>query len=81
MHLPSSSWRKKGFNISVGCTKSDSVDNNMAEICNEFIMDARYRSIVSILKSIFQSVRKRIVAKKTWATSIEQPIAPRIIKN
>jgi len=59
--------------------KCDLVDNNMAEIFNVFIMDARYMPIVSILKEIFTQV-KRIASKNQWAASLEQLIAPNILK-
>ena len=44
--------------------KCDSVDNNMADIFNAFIMDARYMPIVSMLKTMFHSIMKRITVKK-----------------
>jgi len=44
--------------------KCDSVDNNMAESFNAFIMDATYVPIVSMLKEIFKQVMKRIASKK-----------------
>ena len=38
--------------------KCDSVDNNMAEIFNGSIVEARYLPIVSMLREIFKTVMK-----------------------
>ena len=40
--------------------KYDLVDNNMAEIFNGFIVEARYLHIVSMLREIFKVVIKRV---------------------
>ena len=59
--------------------KCDSIDNNMAEIFNGSIVEARYFPIVSMLREIFKSVTKRVAQRKSWVAKLEGSLCPRIM--
>ena len=59
--------------------KCDSVDNNMAQIFNGSIMEARYLPLVSMLREIFKAIMKRVAQRKSWATKLEDSICHTII--
>ena len=50
--------------------KCDSVDNNMAEIFNGSIIEARFRPIITMLEDIFESIMARVASRKTIAQSL-----------
>ena len=53
--------------------KCDSINNNVAEIFNGFIMHARYMPIISMFKTMFKFITKRIIAKKKIMGIIFRP--------
>ena len=47
--------------------RCDSVDNNMAEIFNAFIIEHRFKPIVTMLEDIFPSIIRKVASKKKIA--------------
>lgn len=43
----------------------DSIDNNMAEMLNGVIIEARFKPIVSMLEEIHEAIMKRLAVFKT----------------
>ena len=52
----------------------------MAEIFNAFIIEARFKPIVTMLDDIFTSVMTRVACRKHWCENLQQDICPRILK-
>ena len=61
------------------------VDNNMAENFNGWIMDARFKPIISMLDDIRKQVMSRIANKRrsvrTWITNISPRALEKLEKN
>lgn len=50
-------------------SKSDMVDNNVSEAFNSSIVEARYKSIITMLEEIRLKVMTRIVDKRKYCQS------------
>jgi len=60
--------------------KCDSVDNNMAEIFNAFIIEERFMPIWTMLDAIFKKVMTRVASRKQMSDHLQQDICPVILK-
>ena len=60
--------------------KCDSVDNNMVEIFNAFIIEHRFKPIVTMLEDIFRIIMTRVASKKKIAYHLDLSICPIILK-
>jgi len=60
--------------------KCDSVDNNMDEIFNAFILVERFMPIWTMLDTIFKKVMTRVAFRKQMADHLHQDICPMILK-
>ncbi|KAK9168867.1 hypothetical protein Syun_001007 [Stephania yunnanensis] len=69
-------WSKAYFNEKVNC---DVVDNNLAETFNGWILEARCKSIISMLEDIRRKVMKRLVKKKQESTKWHCDVSPRVL--
>jgi len=60
--------------------KCDSVDNNMAEIFNAFIIEVRFKPIKTMLEEIFESIMTTVASRKAIAYNLQQQTCPAILK-
>jgi len=60
--------------------KCDTVDNNMSETFNGWILHARVLPIIAMLEEIMTMVMTRIGVKKNYAEKWKTDIAPRVVK-
>ncbi|KAK8604369.1 hypothetical protein V6N13_099313 [Hibiscus sabdariffa] len=74
---PIQHWAKAYFSATSTC---DVVDNNMAEAFNAWILDARYKSIISLLEDIRVMVMSRLHVKRTWASKWRTNISPKALE-
>jgi len=70
-------WSRAWFNIGSNC---DSVDNNMCESFNNWIVDVRAHPIISMLEGIRTNVFVRIQQNRTKASKWNTRICPNILK-
>lgn len=70
-------WSRAWFNIGSNC---DSVDNNMCESFNNWIVDIRAHPIISLLEGIRTKVYVKIQQNRTKAASWPGKICPNILK-
>lgn len=59
-------WCKAYFDLLCKC---DICDNNMCKSFNGFIIEARYKSIMTMLKNIRRLVMKRTVDRRKYLNS------------
>ena len=82
LHYPLHQWCKVFFTTESCC---DVVDNNMAETFNGWIMDARFKPIITMLDDIRKQVISRIAKKKssvqTWISGISPRALEKLEKN
>jgi len=50
--------------------KYNSMDNNMSEIFNGTIIEAKFKPIVSMLKQIYNKIMKRVAVMKEWVAGL-----------
>ena len=70
-------WSRAWFNLGSNC---DSVDNNMCESFNNWIVDIRAHPIISMLEGIRTKVYVRIQQNRTKSNSWSSKICPNILK-
>ena len=70
-------WSRAWFNLGSNC---DSVDNNMCERFNNWIVDIRAHPIISMLEGIRTKVYVRIQQNRTKSNSWSSKICPNILK-
>ena len=70
-------WSRAYFQTLTHC---DVVDNNISECFNSWILEARYKPIISMLDQIRVQCMERIHVKRDYMTRIESELCPRIIK-
>lgn len=70
-------WSRAWFNIGSNC---DSVDNNMCESFNNWIVDVRAHPIISMLEGIRTKVYVRIQHNRGKAIKWQERICPNILK-
>lgn len=70
-------WSRAWFNLGSNC---DSVDNNMCESFNNWIVDVRAQPIISLLEGIRTKVYVRIQQNRTKASSWSGRVCPNILK-
>ncbi|KAK8489398.1 hypothetical protein V6N13_024702 [Hibiscus sabdariffa] len=63
-----------------GTSKCDVVDNNMAEAFNMWIVEARCKPIITILKEIRTMVMSRMNVKRAWTGTWRTNIVPRALQ-
>ncbi|KAL3381480.1 hypothetical protein AABB24_001550 [Solanum stoloniferum] len=66
-------WSKAQFRTSLKC---DSVDNNMAESFNAWVLGARHKTIISMLEEIRKKVMNRFTKVITFVNSWTHDISP-----
>lgn len=71
---PVETWCKTYFQT---FSKCDIVDNNLSETFNEWIMDAKSKSIIHMFEEIRVMVMKRLQAKRDWVKKWPQHYALR----
>ncbi|KAK8715226.1 hypothetical protein V6N13_042564 [Hibiscus sabdariffa] len=74
---PVQHWAKAYFSATSTC---DAVDNNMAEAFNAWILDARCKTIISLLEDIRVMVMSRLHVKRTWASKWRTNISPKALE-
>ncbi|KAK9044270.1 hypothetical protein V6N11_072583 [Hibiscus sabdariffa] len=77
LETPVECWSKAYFK---GTSKSDVVDNNMAEAFNGWIIEARCKPIITMLEEIRTMVMSRMNVKRAWAGTWRTNIAPRALQ-
>ncbi|WVZ48634.1 hypothetical protein U9M48_000055 [Paspalum notatum var. saurae] len=70
-------WSRAWFRLGSNC---DSVDNNMCESFNKWIVEARFYPIITMLEAIRRKVMVRIQQNRTKAESWNTLICPNILK-
>jgi hypothetical protein len=70
-------WSRAYFRLGSNC---DSVDNNMCESFNKWIVEARFFPIISMLESIRRKVMVRIQEQRDKSDRLIGPICPNISK-
>ncbi|KAK1377200.1 hypothetical protein POM88_033393 [Heracleum sosnowskyi] len=70
-------WSRAYFKTMTHC---DVVDNNISECFNSWILEARYKPIISMLDHIRVQCMKRIHVKRDYMARIDSDLCPRIIK-
>lgn len=70
-------WSRAWFRLGSNC---DSVDNNMCESFNKWIVEARFLPIISMLEAIRCKVMVRIQLNRTKAEKWQGIICPNILK-
>lgn len=70
-------WSRAWFRIGSNC---DSVDNNMCESFNKWILDARFFPIITMLETIRRKVMVRIQSNRSKSSSWNTVICPNILK-
>ncbi|WVZ59319.1 hypothetical protein U9M48_009476 [Paspalum notatum var. saurae] len=70
-------WSGAWFRLGSNC---DSVDNNMCESFNKWIVEARFYPIITMLEAIRRKVMVRIQQNRTKAESRNTLICPNILK-
>lgn len=80
LYYPPETWCKLYFRTDIKC---DSVDNNMSESFNAWILGPRHKTIITMLEEIRVKVMTRIGQlsqfPKTWLTNIS-PMALRVLE-
>ena len=61
--------------------KCDVEDNNMCEIFDGVLLEARNEPIISLAEDIRQNIMNRIVTKRTYAMKWKFGCGPNIVKN
>lgn len=61
-------------------THSDVVDNNTSECFNSWILEVRYKPIISLLDHIRVQCAERINIKRGYMARMETDLCPRIIR-
>lgn len=61
-------------------TQCEVVDNNLSECFNSWILEARYKPIISMLDHIRLQCMERIHTKRDYMANINSDLCPRIIK-
>ncbi|KAL4296155.1 hypothetical protein GQ457_12G015250 [Hibiscus cannabinus] len=74
---PVQHWSKAYFKATSKC---DVVDNNMAEAFNGWRVEARAKSIISMLEQIRIMVMSRMTVKRNWAEKWRTNISPRALE-
>ncbi|WVZ51304.1 hypothetical protein U9M48_002459, partial [Paspalum notatum var. saurae] len=77
MQTDPSLWSGAWFRLGSNC---DSVDNNMCESFNKWIVEARFYPIITMLEAIRRKVMVRIQQNRTKAESWNTLICPNILK-
>jgi hypothetical protein len=70
-------WSREWFKLGSNC---DSVDNNMCETFNKWIVEARYFPIITMLETIRRKVMVRIQSNRSKSLSWNTVICPNILK-
>jgi hypothetical protein len=70
-------WSRAYFQLGSNC---DSVDNNMCESFNKWIVEARFFPIISMLEAIRRKVMVRIHEQRAKFEGWTKPICPNINK-
>jgi hypothetical protein len=70
-------WSRAWFRLGSNC---DSVDNNMCETFNKWIVEARFFLIITMLETIRRKVMVRIQSNRSKALSWNIVICPNILK-
>jgi hypothetical protein len=70
-------WSRAWFRLGSNC---DSVDNNMCETFNKWIVEARFFPIITMLETIRRKVMVRIQSNRSKALSWNTVICPNILK-
>jgi hypothetical protein len=70
-------WSRAWFKLGSNC---DSVDNNMWETFNKWIVEARYFPIITMLETIRRKVMVRIQSNRSKSLSWNTVICPNILK-
>ena len=80
LHYKVQSWCKMYFRTDIKC---DSIDNNMAESFNAWILGPRHKTIITTVEGIRVKVMTRLGEftkfSETWLTNIS-PMALRVLK-
>ncbi|KAL4296976.1 hypothetical protein GQ457_12G027890 [Hibiscus cannabinus] len=74
---PVQHWVNAYFSATPTC---DVVDNNMAEAFNAWILDARFKPIISLLEEIRVMVMSRLHVKRTWVSKWRTNISPKALE-
>ncbi|XP_075074387.1 uncharacterized protein LOC142161992 [Nicotiana tabacum] len=69
-----SNWKQKAF--FKDWSKCDSVENNMCETFNNWILSARHKSIITMLEEIRVKVMERITTMREFATRWISDVSP-----
>ncbi|GKV49214.1 hypothetical protein SLEP1_g55976 [Rubroshorea leprosula] len=77
MDLPGRFWCKAFFDEDCKC---DVVDNNMCETFNSWILAARCKAIISMIRALIDQLMERFREKRLFAETWPNDIAPRVMK-
>ena len=59
--------------------KCDSINNNVTEIFNAFIIEYRFKPMLTMLEDIFRSIMTTVTLKKRIAYRLDLSICPTIL--
>ena len=70
-------WSRAYFQTMTHC---DVVDNNISECFNSWILEARYKPIISMLDHIRVQCMERLHVKRDYMARMDTDLCPRIIR-